>query len=236
VPQPITRAKVAASLIVALGLLSVVPGTAGANSAIKRECFAAGTRGPKVLSAELAHPGDRKTQAEIVRANWGSLPALCDGHFVRRAAVRFQIQDPLRHRRWRNMGAWVTPQRDLDDAREEAEKEKEAEGKSCYRLGPAGKEPICNYSDRLTNKGGEAYATDPRISQIPQPALKNHERYRCSPGKGVTHARALIRNRVVVAGSGHIVGQRVRMITLKIARVSYLLPRLRNRGRLRGPC
>jgi len=66
--------------------------------------------------------------------------------------------------------------------------------------------------------------------------LTNRQRYRCSPGKAVTHARALIRSRVVEVTSKHIVRQATRTVTLKIKHVGHVPPRLRQRGRLPGPC
>lgn len=207
-------------------------------STLKEECVRVGTASPKDIEALLRHPGDKKTQSASLAAVWAAMPEDCDGSFARVAAVRFEIQNPLNLRQWVRMGGWTTPVRDPDDIEKELEEEREAEGKSCYREGPAGKEWICHYkTTRLTNKGGEAsaYSDESRAKEYPYHIVEK-QRYRCAPGKAVTHVRAHIRSRVIESETKRVVAQAVKTIGVEVVRARYVTGEPKRRGRVKGPC
>lgn len=218
----------------ALALPSAAP---AAPADLNDPCVSAGLAKPRVLEAWLRHPGDRKTQGISLEADWQALPADCDDRFVRVPSVRFQLQDPKNHARWINVGSFVRPERDFREVTEELEAEREAEGKSCWELTEAGKSFACEVDPRVTNKGGKgsAYAPESPGWPEPVPALERY-RYDCTPGPGITHVRALIKNVVTNASTGKV-AERIYEVPVKVK--SYGRPPHPGhpkRAALAGPC
>lgn len=206
-------------------------------STLEQSCAQAGTAGPRVIESLLRHPGDKKTQGASLEADWPAMPEECEGSYVRVAMVTFEIQDPFNLRRWIRMGGWAAPIRDDLDAQREIEEEKEAEGKSCYREGPAGRESICRFTNHLTNNGGEASASseETRAKEYPFHVVEKQQ-YRCAPGQGVTHVRGLIRNRVIDSETKRVVAEALKRVGVEVVRASYVTGEPKRRGRVRGPC
>ncbi len=204
----------------------------------KSPCAKAGLARPKVVEAWVRHPGDRKTQSIFVEADWPALPDECDASVKRVPSVRLQLQNPTNHARWINVGGFVRPTRNDQKVKEELEAEKEAEGKSCWETTEAGKTFVCDTNDWVTNKGGEGYASAPKSPGWPEPipSLERY-RYRCTPGPGKTHARALIKNVVRDASSGEVAALAVYRVPVRIK--SYPRPPHPGhpkRAALQGPC
>lgn len=220
----------------AMILLVAIP--AGASTAaLKRKCVAAGTASPKILDAELTHPGDRKTQFLYVEADWRALPEECNGRYARIPDFLFQIQDPFDHRHWFDQGSFVAPMRDLTVAAEEAEREAEEEGRSCWKPIPGGQEDVCHSERHIRNEGGEALAESPRPRSRKTGLTENPRLvYRCSPGKAVTHVRVILRQRVVSVETKHVVRRVTHLVSIRVKPGWPISARLRDRGRVPGPC
>jgi hypothetical protein len=101
-------------LILWLGLASPAPAAPLSWSAAQllhspapaqeQACVAAGTALPTIVRADVSHPGDRKKQLIYADVAFEPMPAECVGLFRRVDFVRFQLQDPLNHQRWFNVG------------------------------------------------------------------------------------------------------------------------------------
>lgn len=201
-------------------------------------CIDAGLTEPKLLEAWVRHPGDRKTQSIFAEADWRALPVDCDATAERVPSVRFQLQNPTNHARWINVGGFVRPSRNPQKVKEEIELEKEAEGKSCWDASEAGKSFICGVSIWVTNKGGEGYAAAPKAPGWPDPipSLEKY-RYRCTPGPGKTHVRALIKNVVRNPSTGEVLREAVYRVPVKVKSYPYPPhPGHPKRDALQGPC
>ena len=239
-------ARVSRWLIVgasAIGMLVLAPAASAVSenldASVRTTCIRAGASKPKVQEAWVAHPGDRKTQSIFIEADWRPMSKGCDGNFRRLTSVRFQLQNPKNHARWINVGGLVAPQRRSWEVKEELEAEREAEGRSCWEVSEAGKRFACHLDLRVTNKGGTGRAYAPKSPgpwPDPEPRYDRY-RYRCTPGPGVTHARAFIKGVVKSLSSGKIEAQRVYPVPVRIK--SYPAPPQPGhpkRGALKGPC
>lgn len=206
-------------------------------------CVQAGTAIPGILDGGpwLNHPGDRKTQGFTVEADYRPLPDGCTG-FRRSSRIKFQIQDSQSHAQWVDAGGYQSPvkTRDVQEQElEELEREREEEGGSCWRPIPGGEKNICRIELHVGNDGGiaEVYFSPPRRLHEPSYARHDPRLYLCTPGKGVTHVRALFQNTVTSSGSGKVVGQRTIVVPVRVRSYPGKGP-MRNawRGAVRGPC
>lgn len=219
-------------IVLLCALLLPVQVSASNASGLKQTCVDKGIIGPEAVEALVRHPGDKKTQTMSISARWTPMPDDCDGHFLRDVDLRFQVQNPFNHRRWFDVGGWVTPMKD----QEVVEEELEAEGKDCWKPIPGGEKFACQADLYVGNKGGEAtsYAPDTRVP--PDYFLADRDRYRCTPGKATTHVRAVVRNRVLNTESKRLAGGVTHKVTIAIKRTGRVPSRLRHRGRVSGPC
>jgi hypothetical protein len=234
------RVSIFVRVLSALGASAVVACLAGfvagsalatpttTTSALEQSCVSAGTAMPRIVEALMRHPGDHKTQTASVKADYGPMPDECVGIFLRVPDIKFQIQDPQNHQRWVGAGPFEsfaksseTVEKELD----EIEKELEERGESCDGSN------TCHTDNRIKNKGGvfEAGASYPTF-------IPTRERYRCTPGKGVTHVRALLRNIVRNTNTSSIAGKRITAVPVRVKRAKTLSSRQHHRGGVRGPC
>jgi hypothetical protein len=243
-------------LAIALGCLSLLP--AGATAAVtgnrassaaaslkfKVTCVKAGTSAPKVLGGGpwLNHPGDRKSQTFTAEAEYRPLPAECEGAFRRTPSIKFQVQSPTSHSHWSDAGGYLAPRKSDNVQKEELEQleeEREEHGKSCWMPIPGGEKNICRINPHITDSGGvgEVYFHPPW--KLHEPSYSRHDPrlYRCTPGKSVTHVRALVKSTVTSVGTGKVAGQRVVVVPVQVRRYPGKGPMPKAwRGAVRGPC
>lgn len=223
-----------------------VTGNVAASSAatVKESCIAAGTAVPEIVAEGtwLNHPGDRKSQTFTAEAEYRPLPEDCEGAFRRTPTVRFQMQSPTSPSRWSAAGPPLTPKKS-DNARreelEELEEEREAQGASCRVPAPGGEENLCHPEPGITDRGGIGGVYFHPAWRLHEPSYSRHDPrlYRCTPGSGITHVRALFKSVVTSVASGEVVGSRVAIVPIPVRHYPGKGPMPNAwRGALRGPC
>jgi hypothetical protein len=205
-------------------------------------CGRAGAAAPKILDGGpwINHPGDRKTQNFAAEVDYQPLPNECTS-FRRISMIKFEVQDPERDARWIDAGGYQPPikTRDLQDEELEAlEREREEEGRSCWKPIPGGEENTCRIDIHIGNAGGiaEVFFSPPR--RLHEPSYSRHDSrlYRCTPGKGVTRVRALLQN-TVKSSAGKVVARKVSVVPVRVRSYPGKGPMPNAwRGAVRGPC
>lgn len=193
----------------------------------------------------MRHPGDWKKQGVVLTAMWPAMPSGCAERFLRKVRVRFQLQNPRDHGQWITIGGrissagYVAPMligRDAKALEEAWEREREEEERSCWETTPAGvRKYTCPTDLGVGNDGGKATA-EPPSTQNPTIRIPARERYRCTPGPGVTHVRAQILSRVIDREAKKPAGQAIERVTIKVRKISLPASLLGDRGQLPGPC
>ena len=207
----------------AAGLERIQPMVAIAAS-LDQTCVRAGTAMPKILDGGpwLNHPGDRKTQTYAVEANYSPLSKECHGVFRRIPEIRFQIQNPTNHAQWINAGSYLSPMKSykvLEEELEKVEQEREEQGESCWRPIPGGEKNICRIDPHIGDDGGIGevfFHGPPARLHKPRYSRSDLRAYRCTPGKGITHVRALFKNTVTSVKTGKVVEQRIATVPVRV--------------------
>lgn len=239
-------------MVMVAGCLSLLPGAAagaatGATSSaasLKASCVTAGTATPKVLAdgTWVNHPGDRKTQTFTAEAEYKPLPSDCEGAFRRTPAIQFQVQSPTSDSHWSDAGGYLTPKKSQDVQKEELEQleeEREEQGKSCWVPIPGGEKNTCRTDPRITGSGGVGGVYFHPQWKLHEPSYSRHDPrlYRCTPGSGITHVRALFKSTVTSITTGKIVGSRVAVVPVRVRHYPGNGPMPKAwRGAVRGPC
>lgn len=88
-------------------------------------------------------------------------------------------------------------------------------------------------SEDGSDGGGEA-----RVFEVPRVEISSPRFvYRCTPGPGKTHARAVLRQEVKDTESGQLAGRKLAMRSLRVKRVPFKLDaEQRRRGAVQGAC
>lgn len=203
------RIRLLAVLCAAIGLVIGAPATAGAGSVGKatatesNPCLKTGTARPRVLEAVVRHPGDKKTQSIKLDAAWPAMPDQCHGNFRRVLFVKFQLENPDRFKirtpknRWLNVNSFRQP-RFIEFLDPEA-----SEGR---------KKPA-----RIGDEGGVGHLEFKPAYPLGRIYNKT-KRYRCTPGKRITHARALVKNVLKNTADSKTAGTRIFPVPLEIKR------------------
>lgn len=179
----------------AVALLSVPAWSMQANAdnpeamaGVEQRCLKAGLLLPKPLRGIVSRPGDRKKQNIYSDGYYRPMPEFCHGVVRRIPLGKLQIQNPRNHKRWFNLIPYSSPELTNPDPKAET-----------FRVG---------------DEGGKT-----RISYFPFPfeITDERKRYRCTPGKRVTHVRALYKTVVREVSSGEIVARTgVRRVPIKV--------------------
>ena len=193
----------------------------------------------------MSHPGDWKKQGVVLTAVWAPLPQPCSEDVLRHVRVRFQLQTPRDHSRWVTIGGrlshagYVAPMLIGSDARaleRVRQREREEEGRSCWETTANGtRRYTCSVDLQVENPGGKAMAEPPN-TQNPTIRLPRDERYRCTPGPGITHVRTEILSRVSDVTTNKLLGKAVSRVPVKVRKISLPANLLGHRGQLPGPC
>ncbi len=241
------------AVVMALGCLSLLPAaTAGAvddvatssGASLKGTCVAAGTATPKILydGTSVNHPGDRKTQTFTAEADYKPLPEGCEGVFRRTPFIQFQVQSPTSHSRWSDAGPFLTPKKS-ETARkaelEQLEEEREEQGESCWVPIPGGEKNTCRTDPLVAGEGGVGGVYFHPQWKLHEPSYSRHDPrlYRCTPGNGITHVRALFKSTVTSVVTREIVEQRVAIVPVRVTHYPGKGPMPKAwRGAVRGSC
>lgn len=240
-------------VVVSLGCLcSLPPGAAGATgelafgaaASLKETCVTVGTATPKMLEGGpwLLHPGDRKSQTFIGEAEYRPLPAGCEGAYERTPSVEFQVQSSSSPAHWSDAGKYLEPRKGRKAQKEELEQleeEREEQGKSCWVPIPGGEKNTCRTDPSITDAGGvgELYFHPPW--KLHEPTYSRHDPrlYRCTPGSGITHVRALFQSTIRNVATGRIVERRIAIVPVRVRHYPGKGPMPNAwRGAVRGPC
>jgi len=216
-----------------------------ARASLRQSCVSVGTARPKIVETLVSHPGDWKKQGVTLTARWQPMPRVCNERFLRRVRISFQMQNPHNHRQWVTIGGRISPGgyvapmlegRDAEALQKEWERERKEEGRSCWEKNAAGvSKYTCPDDFEIGNQGGKATA-EPPSTQNPTIRLPRRERYRCTPGSGVTHVRAHILSRVINLKTKKLTGRATQWVPIKVRRISLPASLLGHRGQLPGPC
>lgn len=166
---------------------------------VRQLCKKAGLRPPKMLlsKSEITVPGDSKKQYTRSYAYYRPMPKVCHDKYMRIPQAKMQMQSPKNHRRWFNISNYSWP--------------------TLYDHGPGVEDP------RVGNIGG---ITRVKHFRFPFGIRDKRKLYRCTPGKGVTHVRALYKSVVRDLETGKTIGRsRIRRAPI---RVRYIDPKTAN--------
>jgi len=253
-PRRLFRLRPVLVGIVALGCLSLSPeggvaavaGDAGPSSAadLKAICVKAGIATPKILASGtwLNHPGDRKTQTFTAEAEYQPLPVDCEATFRRAASVKFQVQSSTSHSHWSDAGRYFTPKKSQSvrkEEREQLEEEREEQGESCWVTIPGGEKNTCRIGPLIANSGGVGEVYFHPTLRLHEPSYSRHDPrlYRCTPGSGITHVRALFKSTVTSIAAEKVVGIQVAAVPIPVRRYPGKGPMPKAwRGAVRRPC
>lgn len=247
--SPRAHVRRALLVVIVLGCLvsiGTVSGevASGATTDLKATCVATGTATPKNLDGGpwLLHPGDRKSQTFTAEVEYRPLPAGCKGAFARTPLVRFQVQSPTSHSHWSDAGKYLRPRKSRDIQEEELEQleeEREEQGKNCWVPIPGGEKDICRTDPKITDAGGigEVFWRPPWKLHEPTYARHDPRLYRCTPGSGITHVRALFRSTITNVTTGMVIEQHVTIVPVRVKHYPGKGPMPKAwRGAVRGPC
>jgi hypothetical protein len=212
---------------------------------VRNACVQAGAAMPRILDGGpwLNHPGDRKTQTYTAEADYRPLPQECQGVFHRIPKIRFQVQNPTNHAQWVDAGSYLSPTKTykvMEEELEKVEQEREERGESCWRPIPGGEENICRIDPHIKDDGGIGevfFQGPPARLHKPRYSRGDLRAYRCTPGQGTTHVRALFKSTVTSVRTGNVVGQRTTIVPVRVRSYPGKGPMPRAiHGAVRGPC
>ncbi|HSS34286.1 MAG TPA: hypothetical protein VLL27_13500 [Solirubrobacterales bacterium] len=170
-------------MITGLAAWATVPATSvTAAPPLEQACVKAGLVPPVVKEAVMEHPGSKRGRLQSVSTSIEvpAMPEECWGIYQRLSAAVTQIQDPLHHARWYNTsGCRFT-------------------AKECVGIS----KPNWWQLSWAKDEGGIAGLYSPPTG---------HEGkflyYACTPGKGVTHVRLLLRRTIRSVSTHQVIGR-----------------------------